>query len=163
MQVEKIRETTELAGLADHLVSLNLSVEINDESDGMPATTILVHCTLTNGVQQIISISYLPEEEGDFEQIKLLQLHTHLPIEFEPDSETVADLTAHLMASNDHLLFGQMGISYDQSKISYRYVYAQPRSGMLNHIILQEIFFIFLFTVEEFTTLIKAYLESDEK
>lgn len=163
MQVENIREKTELAELADHLVSLNLSVEIINESDGVPLTTLLAYCTLTDGTQQVISINYMPEEEGDFEQIKLLQLYTQLHVDFEPSPAMMSDLSAHLIASNNHLLLGQLGISPDQPKISYRYVYPQPRAGMLNHRIIQELLFIYLFTVEEFTTSITAYLESNDK
>lgn len=112
------RHLVELGRIQDFFSERDVQTQLLERSEQIPLNILMVASELQQDRQAYINIMYIPIENPNVEDVQLIQLYTHLPIDFTGSMEEIAPL---LVAINMNLPVGNMGFKDDN--ISYRYSY----------------------------------------
>ncbi len=147
MDIERARELVELGNLEQYLQQMEIPCELSEGTAEFPVSTLLVELPEDKqGRKNWITLNYVPQEEGDFDHLRLLQFYSHLPFQYDPAYE--GEVVKLLPKANGKLILGHFNLSHEQKAIAYRYTFTQLVKESLDVDAVMEIIMLLAFLME---------------
>lgn len=148
------RHLVELGRIQDFFKEREIYTQLLEKSDQIPLHILMLAPEISEGRQAYVNVMFIPIDNPNVEDIQLLQLYTHLPVDYTGTMEAIAPL---LVAINMNLPVGNMG--FKDNSISFRYSYALSDNTLVQEEEFIDVFQLFFNSLALFIDLIDQVVE----
>jgi len=143
------RHLVELGRIQEFFENKEVYTQLLEKSEQIPLHILMLAPEIEKNRQAYINVMFIPIDNPNIDDIQLLQLYTHLPVDYTGTMEAIAPL---LVAINMNLPVGNMG--FKDSSISYRYSYVVSDNSLVQQEEFLDVFQLFFNSLALFLELI---------
>ncbi len=154
ISLNEARDAAELGRLQGYFQEREIFSQYVDPNEEVPIPTLLVQVPDDEqGRERWVSFNYAPQDDDDFDTIRLIQLYATLP--FQIDLAYRAELVELVLALSANSMLGNFYINNEENSVVTRYVFIQPDEDALNLAVMMETLQFFVFYQDLFSSAIE--------